>query len=123
MKKHIAILLAAIIIFSSNCSCLTVSANTKTDQTELYEESIIRLIFPIMLDVVSQVHGKETMLDYASMNVTNIKTDENNNLILKIKLLPFTGAHNTLSTDYVTVRISTFEVQIINYESSAKKNK
>jgi len=124
LKKNsiLIILIVGLIvcIFSLN-STLTLANESKCNSStgsneELYQDIFTTLIYPYIKEAIEEYYGKPYCCDPWDIKILNIERQSTACFIVKIQIIPYTGAHNTVGIDNITIRISSEEAKVEGFE-------
>lgn len=114
-KKRIILLILVFIItiFSYSIS------NAKTTNTVITEEqyryTIQNLLYPYIEEEVQKKYGYNAQVDIYDINIKSINIEPSSIISIVAIIKPYTGPHNTISTDKVNLEIEIGNVRITNY--------
>ncbi|MBC8061679.1 MAG: DUF3888 domain-containing protein [Clostridiaceae bacterium] len=90
---------------------------------ELYQDVFMMLLLPYIQKEVSNYYEKNTgyspSVDPWWIDILNIERPygyRSFTFIMKLKVNPYLGAHNSIGVDHITIKISYDKVEIIKYE-------
>lgn len=85
---------------------------------ELYKDIIVTLIEPYITNEVKAHYGQ--LLQYDLFNIKFLKIERPSyrsfDFTIKLQIMPFVGAHNTVGIDDVTIRISPIKTQVEEFK-------
>ena len=73
------------------------------------------ILYPYLNDEVKKLYGKEANIDIFDIDFKSISVKSPIDISINLIIKPYTGPHNTISTDKVTVKIGLDNIKIINY--------
>lgn len=87
---------------------------------ELYQDLFITLLGPFIEKSIENYYGKPYAYDPWSVDVINIERPNGNRtsyFIIKLQIMPYIGAHNTIGIDNLTIEVKYGEVpKVIKFE-------
>lgn len=92
---------------------------------ELYQDIIMTLINPYIDEAIYDYYGQSYRYDLFGVEVLEAKrTREYRGFIFKMKIhiMPFTGPHNTVGEDIVTIKISPSKTIVEKFEHIRSSN-
>jgi hypothetical protein len=103
--------------FLSSTNQLTSEA--KTNSTTILKEQYIRtlqLIFhPYIQEEVHNRYGDYANVDIFDINIESITIHSPIDITVVVIIKPYTGPHNTISTDKITLHVDSTNIKINNY--------
>ena len=120
-----ALILTLIVIPSStNALAKTIYATSGFDvsthsKEELYQDIYNTLLDPYIQNAIDAFYKKPVSYDLfgiKTLQITRPQGYRTFTFIIKIQLLPFVGAHNSIGMDNITFEISPGEVKLIKFE-------
>lgn len=112
----IIILLCAVFVFSKNNPLTSLAKSSKGSiSEEQYIRTLQLLLYPYINEEVHTRYGEYTYVDIYDINFKSIKIQSPIKITITVIIKPYTGAHNTISTDKVTLHVDDKNVKIINY--------
>lgn len=118
IRKTIAIIIIfCLVFFLSSTNHLTSEA--KTNSTAISKQQYIRtlqLIFhPYIQNEVHNRYGDYAYTDIFDINIESITIQSPIDITVVVIIKPYTGPHNTISTDKITLQVDSTTIKIINY--------
>lgn len=85
---------------------------------ELYKDIIVTQLEPLISAEIERQYGKPLLYDLYDVSFLNIdrKAYRSFSFIIKVKVSPFVGAHNTIGVDHMTISISPYGNKIDSFE-------
>jgi len=85
---------------------------------ELYKDIIVTLLEPYITSEVEKNYGQ--LLQYDLFNIEFLKIERPSyrsfSFLIKMQIMPFVGAHNTIGIDNITIRVSPIETKVEKFE-------
>lgn len=98
----------------------SISQDSKKDAEELYQDIFITLLNPVINNSIKKQYGGWVPYDIWDIKVLNaerINSGRTIGFILKIEVMPYQGAHNSIGIDHLTIRIlCDREPEVIKFE-------
>ena len=130
LKKFIAciitifvlILTLTIIPSSRNALAKTIAINTDLESStqskeELYQDIYNTLLFPYIQTAIETYYKKPVAFDIFGVKTLQItRPNSMFTFTIKLQLLPYIGAHNSVGIDNITFKISPGEVKMVTFE-------
>ena len=125
MKK---VLIPVLIIISINFSPKSVlSYDCSYDnqiknpiQTELYEKSLLTLLYPYISKEIDRYYGHPKQFDFEKI-ISIKKTPEKNEFEITVQVETFTGAHNPpRGKETITIVTSAMGTKVINFKHESE---
>lgn len=118
------ILTLTVIPSSTNALTKTVDTNNSfyastQSKEELYQDIYNTLLFPYIQSAIDAYYKKPVSFDLfgvKTLQITRPQGYRTFTFIIKLQLLPFIGAHNSIGMDNITLEISPGEVKMIKFE-------
>lgn len=124
MKKIITSILIATFVFAA--SSITIHAKSNNESENLYKKLFITAITNDLLTAVDEFYIKNynitgVSFDIDSIDVLEVKETNGKDIypyIIKLRAMPFTGPHNIIGYDTITIKLGNLQnnVKIIDYE-------
>ena len=122
-KKSILIILIFVLIaciFPLN-SKFTLANESKYNsytgsKEELYQDIFTTFIYPYIKEAIEEYYGKPYCYDPWDIKILDIERQSTVCFIVKIQIMPYIAAHNTVGIDNVTIRISSEETKVEDFE-------
>jgi hypothetical protein len=111
------IILFCMVLFLSNTNRFISLAKTNNASiTESQYRSTLQLILhPYIQEEVHNRYGKYAYVDIYDITFESIIIQSPIDITIDVIIQPYTGPHNTISTDKITLHVDDNQVQIINY--------
>ncbi|WP_028401371.1 DUF3888 domain-containing protein [Ectobacillus panaciterrae] len=112
--KRLLIALSMVLFFV----CSTVQAEIQDTKERLIHDTLITTLTPHIANAVAGHYGELTQFDLFDAEFLDIKrqTEGGYSFTVKVQILPFEGAHNTIGKDTITMDVNTGNVRVIKYE-------
>ncbi|MFA6940121.1 MAG: DUF3888 domain-containing protein [Clostridiaceae bacterium] len=85
---------------------------------ELYKDIIVTLVEPYITKEVEKNYGQ--LLQYDLFNIEFLKIERpyyrSFSFLIKMQIMPFVGAHNTIGIDNIIIKVSPIETKIQKFE-------
>jgi hypothetical protein len=87
------------------------------DQFEqAYLTAIQRLIFPMLRNEVKEKYGFQARIDYYDTEILGFEQTGTGEYLIKVRIRPFTGPHNTISVVDVSIHCTYKDVKINKFD-------
>lgn len=85
---------------------------------ELYKDIIVTLLEPVITNEVTTHYGMPLLYDLFDVDFLNIErlNYESFSFIIKLRIRPFVGAHNTIGIDEIIIRVSPGETKVEEFK-------
>lgn len=85
---------------------------------ELYKDIIVTLLEPVITNEVTIHYGKPLLYDLFDIAFLNIERPSYRSFtfVIRLKIRPFVGAHNTIGIDEITIRVSPGETKVEEFK-------
>lgn len=86
---------------------------------EIYQDTIMSLIYPYVADAIENYYGQP--FAHAPWSDTILSIERPNGyrtfyFVIKLEVLPYYGAHNTVGVDHITISIGVDKVKVEKFE-------
>lgn len=83
---------------------------------QTYLTAIRRLIFPLLRNEVTEKYGVQARIDYYDTEILSFEQAGSGDYLLKVRIRPFTGPHNTISIVDVSIHCTYKDVKINKFD-------
>lgn len=120
MKKVVALLLLLSVLCAGAATWkiipVTSGITTQTEQTRQVHRAIQRLLYPTLAAEIKQQYGPYARIDVYDTEILSMEKASGGDLLLTVRLMPFTGAHNSIAIVDVTLLCTIDSVEILRFE-------
>lgn len=102
--------------------CKTHSAPTQSSLEWLYKDALKTILLPYVQETVSNYYGENTgyfpVVDlWTNTDIISIESPKAYTFLIKFEVSPYSGAHNSIGVDHITLRVSiSGEVKVEKFE-------
>lgn len=115
-KKLVLTFLSCLILLSFTTKIYQATTNAKTITNEQYVDTLRLLLYPYIIEEVQNIYDKYTHVDIYNIRFESIEIQTPANIFITVIIMPYTGPHNTVSIDKITLHVNSEGVTITNYE-------
>lgn len=85
---------------------------------ELYKDIIVTLLEPVITNEITTHYGRPLLYDLFDVDFLNIERPNYRSFsfIIKLRIMPFVGSHNTIGTDEITIKLSPGETKVEEFK-------
>lgn len=120
MKKVVALLLLLSFFCAGAGAWQTPGTATgvtaESGQTQQLRKAVQRMLYPVLAAEVKQQYGPYARIDIYDTEILKMGKSSGGDLLLTVRLMPFTGAHNSVAIVDVTLICTADSVEIIRFE-------
>lgn len=120
MKKVVALLLLLSVLCAGAAPWQTTPAasgvTTQSEQTRQLHRAMQKLLYPTLAAEIKQQYGPYARIDIYDTEILSMEKSSGGDLVLIVRLMPFTGAHNSIAIVDVTLLCTTDRVEILRFE-------
>lgn len=109
------IFIITVVSFSNISSLSSFAKSNNITYEEDFKRTIQLMLYSYINDEVQEQYGENVHTAIYDINLETVTIKSPIDIVVETIIHPYTGPHNTISTDKVTLRIGIDTVKIINY--------